>query len=671
MGLMHILLMLSLISFQDKRIEFHVYDNSTKTPIEDVEAVSYEYSTFSNLDGRIVFFYNKIEKITLNHLNYTSITIPISQIKDSVFLESTQFKTDLLVVADRIRLVQAGVSEVKTERVALPERTINALPQVNTAIKSMSQVTVTEDINGQNVVNVLGSNDNEVRYYLNGLNLYSYAEQRNYSNLVLTQLLKEINLDLGSHDDYLAKINLQIDQFLKPSFIINLGNNERSLKKNFIITENKFISVSGINYSTKYTENKIKDEFDTYDYNYSTDQYNINDFIYYKNDDFHLQNSILYEYKNNQYHPSITLKDRSFSNGLNLSYDQWELNVEFFGKYTQYNNLTSSEYKDVRKSQSLQSRIGIQNTIGDSIRGYHIELELLNMNEDLYSRLNQDIIDAKEHDLLTSININKKFVPKELVDKELKTVLEFGVSGSRYREEFFVKSASVKTALAFEVGKNEVDFYSDINFGKMPLLNVNRMYLSAQNDTITPYLENTNMTFGTTITFPRAKLDLSYSQRTYKSYLSKVYGVIFNDFKIYTENDINTFNVKLDLNINRYLNGNASAMFTNADDFLQFTNKPEFLLTTNLMYTNGDYQVQLSLKQEKGKYLTYLINDILYQREIEETKDISVFFTIEHFLMNDLSMNFSITNLLGEKIYTLNGFYSEKRNYLWTTRYDF
>lgn len=668
---MLIVYLLSSIFLQSQEINFGVYDLYDRSPIKDVEAVSYDYKTFSDEDGQIRFFYKKTKKLTLNHINYTSITLFISQIKDSVFLESTHFKTDLTITADRIKLVQAGVSEVKSERVLLPKILIRKMPEINTAVKTLSQVTTTEDINGQNYINVMGSNDNEVRYFINGLNLFSYAEQRNYSSLVLSQLLKEVSLDIGSQDNYLAKLNLQVDQFIRPEISFSFGETEKSLRRNFVFNEGGLISITGLNYTNRLTENNIEDRFDNYKYNFFIDQFNLNEFLFYNETDLQISNKFLYEYRENLYLENISASDRTFTNGFNYKKNNWDFNFEVFGKTHDFKNRSDNNFLDFRESQSLQSNISLAKTFGDSISGLHTELDFLLLYENIERQNGLDLQNESSSDVQKSLSIKKKFIPEMKDSRELKTVLELDATLSEYKKEFFLKSASIKSALVLDLEPTVLDFYADINFGKVPLYNVNKMYLSSLNDTITDYLINKNMTFGVKFNYSRATLDLSYSIREYESYLAKIYGTIYNDFQIQTENAINSFNIKLDLKINKYTTANSSLMFTSSEDLTQFTNKPEFLQTHNLTVSYKNLDTQISYKNEKGKYLTYILNDIFYQREIEDSRDLSLFISYKDVFLENVKLSVSMTNLLKDKIYTLNGFYNNKRSFLGSLSYEF
>lgn len=665
-----LMLFCGLIFSQSIDVKIYVYDKYDIRPIENVEVLSKDYKVFTDKNGYALFHLGKDKSIVFKHINYSELSFNANALPDTVFLTPAYFKTNVTVSADRIELSEASVSEVKQEKMLSSPFILQAIPDVNTSLKTLSQVHVSEDINGQNYVNVLSGNDNEVRYFINGMNLFLYSEQLNYSSLMLTQLIKELSLDIGSYDNFLASINFQIQQESKPEISIQKGENLNAYTANYSFRLGNFLNISGMKYLNQYHENKVEDFSGTYNYDFQSEKKTFNNFSVFQKGQTNVQNIFLYENRKNYYLSSIDLEDKIFTNGFIYRQNDWTVKHELMNKNSHYRNVSKDTFKEIRKTYGMQNRLSISNTFGDSIKGLYSEFEILRLDEKYNNFYNSELNERNANDTQFGLLFKKKFIPEKSMAEERKTVFEIDLSLAQYDDSFFVKSLGLKSVLIFELEPIVLDFYSDLNFGKVPLYDVNKLYMNAKNDSISDYIENTNMSFGVKTNYKKLALDVSYSIRDYSSFLNKNYGIIFHSYRMNFSNSLSSLNIKLDYIMNDYIKANSAFQITSADDIKQFSNKPEFVQSYNLSLNYNEYELLLNLKNEKNKYLVYDIDNILYQRKITDSKDLSLYLNARNKLLNGLNISLAINNLLQEEIYTLNGFYTTKLKTVLMVRYE-
>lgn len=663
-----------LVLFQQS-VTFEVRDRVTNLPITNVTVTVDDVSGVTNQLGRITLpVSNPDADIKLQHVAFRDKTLSLRRFSLNnrilLYMDSEIFSDSVDVVSTIERIVPPGKSEVFTKRIEIDAGHFRVVAAPSDLVSNYNAVSVERTIDGKSLIRVLGNEDYELNSAYNEFSLNFKNKLVTLMDVVPTDFIRNMTLELGQDDQGFARIQLEPDTSARTIVTAGLSEQQKKFSASTGFKFERYSARVGFDYVNRNKAliiqdfNGVENAFNSL---FQMGKAALNQTAVFGG--IGLQSSTLLRVHTDAYTDQIDKTESTVINGLRvlLPYDLIISNETVFDQL-EYDNISNPAFINRR------DETGWQNTFSLS-KSMKWEANQLNVKLKHHSHFQKVVfVDASNRrvegwDDLFSIELRNKFTPTGRAD-EKRTAFEVYGDYTVSERAKFIRSAGLKASILFGVN-SEYELYSEYAYNHQPILQAQRAYFIS--DQLIPEFSNTtNIMLGLRTMIYKIQFDVNYSLRDYENYLQTVYGVLFNRFRTVSFNGLESASAEIRFD-NQWITTGVSLTNIFGDDLESFSFRTPFSLQANLAGRYRGHSLLIKGSYESGKTISVEQNNVIFQRELdsESVVNVSYSYTFTELDLPGLTASINVQNLLGEDLFLSNGFINSRRDIYASVSYTF
>jgi hypothetical protein len=658
-------------------IEIKVIDDDTDEEIEGVFIELENKKYISNKDGMLSIpsFINVNSELTFKHVRYEDkiVSVKILLNEPSVYLTPKVFKSEVLVEADKYKPRNLKVEEGKIQELKISKVTIENISGLDEIIELDNTVNVDKTLDGKSHVNVLSSEEKEVNYRIQNLSLFEQNKNQNFSDLLIHSLISNVELNLSGEGNFLANVNA-------------FFNTEIDLRANLLISDEEFnstiaktyrtgtlFSLFGINGSKALRKFDVVDRDREFNFDIFSNTLKFNTYQNYKVSDSHINHIFLFKSQEKIYEKDIiTDYEETYIDGLSWESDFLTVNNEMIFKDRSFKNYSKPSISQRIDEKQFQNQLKLSKIIGGIEEGVYLSYQNVYLSNDYTQRWQGNTTTNNVTDVKHMLTVRKKFLPN-LEEFEKRTVFNLELNPAYYNSVLYMENILFKFSMDLVFLKNTFNFYSELGYGRVPILNGQKNYfvksLKLIEDEVEGFGTSKNILVGVKFEPKNWKFDLNYSNRAYHNFLYKIYSITEEFYDIEDDAIIEVFNLSAVGQLSKYFSTSVSAQYLKSEKSVIYANKPELLLSSSIIANYKRSEFVLLAKYEANRKILKLVNDALFQTDVENVINLSLKYSYDNLFDMPLDVLFSADNLLQQDKYLLNGFYNSDTKFYISLNY--
>ena len=658
-------------------IEIKVIDDDTDEGIEGVfiELENKKYISDGNGKLEIPSFINVNSELTFKHIRYESKVVAVKTLlnEPTVYLTPKVFKSEVLVEADKYKPRDLKVEEGKVQDLKISKVTIENISGLDEIIAIDNTVNVDKTLDGKSHVNVLSSEEKEINYRIQNLSLFEQTKNQNFSDALIHSLVSNVELNLSGESNFLANVNAFFNKELDLRANLLVSNEEfnTSIAKSY--QSGALYSLFGINGSKALRKFEVVDRGREFNFDIFSNNLKFNTYQNYKINDAHINHIFLFDSKEKIYEKDIiTDYEEIYIDGLTYESDLITINNEMIFRDRSYKNYSKASISQRINEKQFQNRLRISKILGGVEEGVYLSYQNIYHNNKYDQSWQGSIEEHKSSDTKHMLTLKKKFLPN-LEGFEKRTVFNLELNPAYYNSVFYLENILFKFSLDLEFAKNSFNFYSELGYGRTPILNGQKNYfiksLKLSEEEPEGFSRSKKILLGVKYEPNEWKFDLNYSNRSYNNFLYKLYSITEEFYDLEESAIIEVYNLSSFGQLSRYFSASIAAQYLKSEKSVIFANKPELLLSSSLITKYKKSEVILLTKYEANRKILKLVNDALFQTDVDDFINLSIKYSYKNLLDMPINILFSADNLLQNDKYLLNGFYNSETKYYISLNY--